>query len=186
MHDLKQGPKRGKAGRYLSDVGGLGVALTRCITNTAAYCLGLALETNLTGKTVAKWEVKLRASHVNSFRNWQRWQYHLLAVPNPYHKGFRVVVHRLRADATNTTWKRQKLHVLEVESTFCVHPINDSVSYDLIRQGTSTKRILAEIQVIRGTGTAVGMVGMLEHQMDTLSLPSWTEPLTSHPISTEL
>ena len=68
-------------------------------------------------------------------------------------------------------------HVLELRSAFLCHAIPqdaaahswDGIFKDLVQERTC----LAEIQVIKGTGHARGMLGMLEQQLATLDAPSW-------------
>ena len=105
--------RRGKALRYFSDRGGLMLGARRAVSGMSAESFGLVTQSDVDGRTVRKWEVRLRAATIASFRKWQKDCYSDCNSPI-YSKGLKVAMHRLRADATNAAiWKKKKLHVSE-------------------------------------------------------------------------
>ena len=59
---------RGKKGRWYTPRGGFLLAARRCMSNCAAYSVGLVLMRDLSHPTVTKWEIKFRAALVASSR----------------------------------------------------------------------------------------------------------------------
>ena len=179
----RQGVKRGAARRYFSTRGGLATALKRCMTNTASYSAGIFLEEDVSGTSVRKWEIKLRASMIVSFRFFQMRNCQALEQVNPYCTGMKFMVQRFRCDATNVLWKKNKLHVLELQSSYLPEAIPATAAPEewqtTFEPLVETRKCLAELQVVRGTGHARGMLGMIEAQMKTLRAPVWSEPMKS-------
>jgi len=155
---LKDRLKRGKKGRYLSLRGGYGIALKRVMCKTAAHAMGITLETDIGPTTVRRWEVKLRAAQLLHFRRWQRQKYDEITQKNPYLRGLKFIHHRVRSDGTNVTWQCSKLQATEIESSFLPTPIPENAKLEhwgKFYEDLETKRILAELQQIRGTGTRI-------------------------------
>eukprot|EP00959_Pyramimonas_sp_CCMP1952_P411401 8620859-Pyramimonas_sp.AAC.1 len=112
--------KRGKADRYMTLGGGLSLALRRATGNTSASSLTWTLQMDVSGKTVIRYEVLLRASLVAASLSFhQQHQRDLRFFANdPNHGGaWCFEVHVLRGDATNAAiWQRQKIRCSEMES----------------------------------------------------------------------
>ena len=65
----------------------------------------------------------------------------------------------------------------KVKSTFITESFtNNSKKQDVI-DSMETKRILCDTQVIQGTQTGAGLVGVIETQLQSIAMPSWIEPL---------
>ena len=75
--------------------------------------------------------------------------------------------------------------MLELESSYMTEAIPASAppeAWDTFRPCVETRKCLAEIQVVHGTGHARGMQGMIETQLKTLSAPAWVVPVKSKKI----
>ena len=73
--------------------------------------------------------------------------------------------------------------MLELESSYMTEAIPASAppeAWDKFRPCVETRKCLAEIQVVHGTGHARGMQGMSETQLKTLSAPAWVVPVKSN------
>ena len=89
--------------------------------------------------------------------------------------GLDLMLCRLRADAMNAKiWQKSKLHVVEASVTFGLG-ISNASSWETVQADLDHKKLLCDMQVIKGTGTSLGMVGMIKHQMDSLKLPSFAD-----------
>ena len=128
--------------------------------------------------TVLDWTVKLRAANICSFRSWLSDRYTQLFVPSAYDRALRVIVNRMRCDATNTVWKYCKMHVLEYETTWIGLPVTNATSVASVRDSTETRRTIASILPLRGTGSGPGLVGVIEAQFASIGVPLWREELT--------
>eukprot|EP00959_Pyramimonas_sp_CCMP1952_P242803 5075253-Pyramimonas_sp.AAC.1 len=106
LDEMLANGKRGKRQRYFSVKGGLTHALRRCNSRTAAIAYGLSVRSDISHATLGRWERTAHAALVSAFSASQK-----LARSQIYHDnqdsswspGLRVVVHRLRADATNAS-----------------------------------------------------------------------------------
>ena len=84
--------------------------------------------TDLSGRTVRKWECRLRIALLCSFRVWAASHQRRLQTSAG---GLSVAMHSIRADATNSNiWQRQKLHVTQLTSGYSVLPIFENSSKD--------------------------------------------------------
>ena len=108
-----------------------------------------------------------------SFRAWQADRYERLS-SNQHERGLRVAMHRLRFDASRTNiYKRSKLQVTEVTSTFVLRPVSDEVvPWERIESRKETKRMLGTLLRCRH-GKADATLAMIEKQFGSLRAPHW-------------
>lgn len=165
--------------RYFSGKGGLFLAAKRALSNAAAQSIGLTMGVDCHGTTVARWEITLRATMVAAFRFWQRGHEDDMDNVAPWEcGGFRLRFRRIRCDATNTgVYKKAKLHVNEVMLGYITRPVRRETPWPAILEefNGNCRTILGDLQMIRGTDTGVGMVGMLEKQLSASGVPSWAD-----------
>ena len=50
------------------------------------------------------------------------------------------------------------------------------MAYRDVEQGLDTRKIISDIQVIQGTDSGRGMLGVLERQLDCVGVRHWTPP----------
>ena len=65
----------------------------------------------------------------------------------------------------------KQLHVLEIQTDFMVHPISERTTWEQVEASCSRRRGYADLQIATGTGTAVGMYGMIEQQLNSIGVP---------------
>ncbi len=164
--------KRSKAQRYFTARGGMGAALTRCMSGCAGATLGLALGVNMSRTALSRFEQQLRVSLHCRARAWRKARYAMLEM-RPM-DGVRIMVHCLRCDATNRgVWRKSKLHPTLLESTAVVlepitsrHGLNEAAIEDM--------KTLADLQVLtkKAPGDRPGMklYGMIAKQVGALGM----------------
>ena len=170
--------KRGRCRRYFSLRGGFTIAAKRCMANTASYALGLVMGMDVDPRTVRRWELRLRAAQIHSFRCWVRRKYEALF--NPFCKGgLRIVFNRIRGDATNAlVWRKTKLHVLELMLVFVHIAVTDDTPWNMIQEAIDddcNRKIICDIHVVQATGTGYGMLGMIEAHLDSVGCPRFVD-----------
>lgn len=158
--------KRGPALRYCSTHGGFGLAARRAASNGNACALGLAVGCDISGRTIQRYEILLRACLIASFISFQEASREALASFG----GLRLAVHVIRADATNASiWQAAKLFVSEASSCYAYDPITNHTDFENLH--LERRRILSRLQIYQ-TGTALGAMGMLERQFAQIGLPT--------------
>ena len=93
--------KKVRKERYLSVRGGLLLACRRTVANSSSQGVGILLGVGISGKAIRTWELRLRASMLQSFRLWMKRRYEWMAQPVGFKGGMRMAVNRIRSDATN-------------------------------------------------------------------------------------
>ena len=132
--------KRGRAKRYMSIYGGFDVAIRRCLSNMAAYSLGLALHTDLSHQTVTRYEILLRAAMMSWSYHWHCANRVLLQRPGE-DLAWCVQLHCLRGDASNAVvWQRCKLRVSEIDSAYITDDILPSSTTMDVHRWKSLRR----------------------------------------------
>ena len=164
----KKAPLRKRRGdaapRYFSVRGGLVMALKRNICNTPTATLGVHLETDVNRTTVSRWEMHLdnclRSSSVAFYQQ----------IEDELQEGGGFALHSVRSDATNArVWHQEKLHVVEISSTYYVSPLENPSPQESM--------YLGDLAVIPD-GSGVTARGMIEKQMQSTGCPSWCAVLT--------
>jgi len=168
--------KRGAKGRYCTTEGGLQLAARRCISNCAAYTLGLANGIDVHGSTIRRYEVRLREARIASFRKWQAENYEALNSTGGHETGWKLAFHRLRFDASRANlYKKSKLNVSEILSKFLTRPLYDEMTWQqyLERIDCIDSRIMLGTLLRCQHGTMQGALGMVEKQFGSLAVPHW-------------
>jgi hypothetical protein len=65
----------------------------------------------------------------------------------------------------------------QVQSTYLTTPIQLEDTWASVSERLSTRKILAPLAEIKGTGTGRGMLGLLESQVSDVGLPTWAPPV---------
>ena len=122
-------------------------------------------------------QVALRATTIQSFRCWQvGMDNDLREAPAPWiPRGLKLRVRRIRADATNANiFHKSKLHVVELRCVYLTEPISKNAeSWEHFAGKLEQRTIICNLARVRGTNTGLGVVGMLEKQMNSVGVQSW-------------
>jgi hypothetical protein len=98
-----------------------------------------------------------------AFRTWRTNSYERIRSESLHRGGLRLVINRIRTDATNAAiWNQKKINVLESRVTFS-KPIYDGDAFESLDQISETRQILAPLQVMGG-GTGLHMLSVLDKQ----------------------
>eukprot|EP00959_Pyramimonas_sp_CCMP1952_P017387 369321-Pyramimonas_sp.AAC.1 len=152
--------------------------MRRCITNAPAMCLGLACELDVSGATVTKWEIHLRAAMIASAR---RFTHDMRARVAQLHESMSqssaasLSVHCVRGGATNThVWQTSKLHTLEVGVGYTSVPIFPFDSFQWVIRNVLFRRDPGDLQVAGGSRT-LDTLAMVRKQITSSGAASWNE-----------
>ena len=63
--------------------------------------------------------------------------------------------------------------MVEVTTAFVHLPIGPKTSLDDVRNNLDERTIIADMAVMQGTNTGVGLVGVIEAQLRSVGMPSW-------------
>jgi hypothetical protein len=69
-------------------------------------------------------------------------------------------------------YKKSKLNVSEVQSSFVTRPVHDELTWDQIKQCIDTRKTLGTLLRCQH-GTATGALGMVEKQFCSVAVPHW-------------
>ena len=176
--------KAGQADRYFSKHGGFTVALRRAAAHSSAASIGLVLGLDVSGKTVVRYELLLRAALLSEFKRFLATQYDALRDAGP--KGLKLSLYTIRADATNANvWQKSKLMASEIAAEFLPAVVLDQTTWNQVVDGLAARKILAPLHVVKGTESGLGMIGMLEQQMKQTAVPLLTDAPRSRVIPLE-
>ena len=169
LESLRAAGKEGKAKRYFSPRGGLTMALRRALANAPAVTWGLAMQTNISHKTVNRWEVildnSLRASCRESTAEFMRG----LETFGGY------AIHLVRADATNAKmWHQCKAMLAEYQSLYCF----DTDDHAGI-ESTYESNYMGDIQIVHDA-SGIGCRAMILHMCRSIGFPTWVAAVQRH------
>eukprot|EP00959_Pyramimonas_sp_CCMP1952_P012504 264186-Pyramimonas_sp.AAC.1 len=109
-----QNIKKGRAEKHLSINGAFCMVLRRCMSNLSAQSLGLAFMADVHRSTVTRWEVRFRAALVMAARRFHSTCRARLATDPAPSIGWRLQLHVVRGDATNSAvWQKCCLRVAQ-------------------------------------------------------------------------
>jgi hypothetical protein len=160
---------RGKKGRWYTPRGGFLLAARRCISNCAAYSVGLVLMRDLSHPTVTKWEIKFRAALVASSRLFvttavEDITHHLVSKAD----GWKFLFNSYRSDATNANvWQRSKLHVTDISTTYTGAAVCDDSQLKHVIEELQSRTVLGDIQVIKDS-TGEGTFACIRKQIQSV------------------
>ena len=58
-------------------------------------------------------------------------------------------------------------------------PVHEDTNWSVIEEERDSRTIVCDVQLVQGTDTARGVIGLLENQMASVGAPSWIAPLDS-------
>ena len=172
LNKLQQKEAAGKTGpaqRYFSLRGGLNIGLQANLCCLPSATLGFALQTDVSRKTVTKWEVRfddaIRASCFAFHRHMEE------ALKSS--GGF--LIHAMRSDATNAKiWQRRKMHQFESDCFYCPNTHEDAVLAPSFDPSHQELRYLGDLQIITDC-TGNGCHAMLCKQAKSVGMTLWTD-----------
>ena len=191
LQDEKQASawKLGKGmvrGRF-SVNGAYAMVVRRCASNCAAHTVGCAMGIDVSGKTVTRWEIHLRAAHNAATKAWYREIAEMFSNHAHFGRdaGWMFRWSNFKGDATNSGvfQRKSKLHATEV-TTFStrepVLPMEDiGHDFDAIWSQVLYRRSIPDVQVVTHNDAA-GTFGIQMKQLQNIgATPPWS------PLSTE-
>ena len=169
----------GKKRVRLSVEEGFRCAIKRSIANIAASTIGIVSEKDIHGQTVATWELKMRAAHIDDFNDYCAQGKAVMNSPlMESQPGLLASFTQYRSDATNgQVWQRSKLHVTEIQQSFVMAPImREGQTMDDVFDSLATKALLGDLQVIKDS-SAAGTLGCQDKQMKAIGCPTLSEEM---------
>lgn len=167
--EAKTAEHRGKKGRWYTPRGGFLLAARRCISNCAAYSVGLVIMRDLSHPTVTKWEIKFRAALVAASRMFvshavEDIAQHLVSKAD----GWKFLYNSYRSDATNANvWQRSKLHCTEISTTFTGAAVCDDSQLKHVIEQLHSRTVLGDIQVVKDS-TGEGTFACIRKQIQSI------------------
>ena len=121
-------------------------------------------------------QVRLRACQIAEFRAWQADLWQEIEHAGAFQRrGFRCRAVRVRSDGTQSNmFKKSKLQATEVQAVGFTRSIFSDTSVAELLGSLSSRRMMSDIVVARGTGTADGVVGMLQSQFKSVGTALWS------------
>ena len=156
--------KKRQEGQIFSVLGGMRIALRRCLSSVSSYSMGLALELDVHRTTVTQWESHSRSAMLASFKRWHiccRKQIIDKHDPDACDRrcgcrGLTLAANFVRGDATHAqVLQKCKLHSTELVCAYVTDPITEDEHWQEVLEHLDCRELLGDLQVCGG--------GTIEH-----------------------
>ena len=133
----------------------------------SAETCGLSAGMDADGHAVRRWEIRLRACRLASFRGWVR--NHTIAQRAPqYGAGLKLSMFRVRSDAMSRgDWK---VNVMDLLAAFVYDGVREREAWCDIWPRVHKRHAWGELAEVKGTGHARGMLGLMDSSLASVGL----------------